>query len=55
MIPEVLAAAGVGFVSATVILHAVGLGLGVLVQRTVVTRAAGGVIAASGLVLLVAS
>jgi urease accessory protein len=44
---------GIGFVAATVALHAVGLGIGALAHRTFVLRTAGGAIAATGLLLLV--
>jgi urease accessory protein len=44
---------GVGFVLATVALHAIGLGVGVAMNRPVVMRTAGGAIAAAGLLLLV--
>ncbi len=44
---------GTGFVAATLVLHAVGVGIGALAQRTFVLRTAGGAIAATGLLLLV--
>ena len=45
---------GLGFIVATVTLHAIGLGIGGLTQRPVVMRTAGGAIAAVGVLLLVA-
>lgn len=44
---------GAGFVIATVMLHAVGLGIGVLANHRLVLRTAGGAIAAAGLLLVV--
>jgi len=44
---------GIGFILATGALHAVGLGIGALTQRTLMMRTAGGAIAAAGLLLLV--
>ena len=44
---------GLGFVAATLILHGIGVGIGALTQRPLPLRAAGGAIAAAGLVLLV--
>jgi urease accessory protein len=44
---------GAGFVMATLALHAIGLGIGILARRPLVMRTAGGAIAAIGLVLLV--
>ena len=44
---------GLGFVAATVALHGIGLGIGTLTQRPLLMRAAGGAIAAAGLVLFV--
>jgi urease accessory protein len=44
---------GAGFVIATVVLHAIGLGIGVLARRPVVMRTTGGAIAAAGLLLIV--
>jgi urease accessory protein len=44
---------GLGFVAATLVLHLVGIGIATVAGRPVVTRAAGGAIAALGLVLLV--
>ena len=44
---------GAGFVLATLLLHAVGLGLGLLVRYPVALRMAGGAIAAIGVVLLI--
>jgi urease accessory protein len=45
---------GAGFVLATVALHAVGIGIGAPAGRPLVTRTAGGTIAAAGLLLIVA-
>jgi urease accessory protein len=45
---------GAGFVIATVALHAVGLGIGMLANRPLVTRTAGSGIAAVGLLLIIA-
>ena len=44
---------GLGFIAATLALHAVGIGAGVLTRRPLLMRGAGGAIAAAGLVLLV--
>ena len=44
---------GAGFVAATLILHAIGIGIGVLARTPIVLRAAGGAIAAAGLLLVV--
>jgi urease accessory protein len=44
---------GVGFVAATLVLHAIGMGIGVAAKRPLAMRYAGGAIAAAGLVLLV--
>ena len=44
---------GVGFIAATVTLHAIGIAIGMLTQRPLVMRTAGGAIAAVGLLLLV--
>ena len=44
---------GAGFVLATLVLHAIGSGFGVLARRPVLLRTAGGTIAAAGLALLV--
>jgi urease accessory protein len=44
---------GAGFVLATIALHLIGLGMGAAVSRPLVTRAAGGAIAAAGLLLIV--
>jgi len=44
---------GVGFVAATLVLHALGMGIGVAAKRPLAMRYAGGVIAAAGLVLLI--
>jgi urease accessory protein len=44
---------GVGFVLATMALHAVGIGLGLLMRKPFALRAAGGAIAAAGLLLIV--
>lgn len=44
---------GAGFVVATLVLHAIGMGIGVAAKRPLVMRYAGGAIAAAGLVLLV--
>ncbi len=44
---------GLGFVAATLILHGVGIGAGLLAQRQLVARTAGGAIAALGLLLFV--
>lgn len=45
---------GIGFVLATLILHAVGIAIGVLSQRPLMLRTAGGAIAAAGLLLFIA-
>ena len=45
---------GLGFVLATIALHGIGLGIGVLARRGAVMRTAGGAIAVAGLFLLVA-
>jgi urease accessory protein len=45
---------GLGFIAATLILHAIGVGIGLVTRRPVVMRTAGGAIAAVGLLLLVA-
>ena len=42
---------GLGFVAATLALHGIGLGIGTLTQRPLLMRAAGGAIAAAGLLL----
>ncbi len=44
---------GIGFVAATLILHAIGLAAGIVTQRPLLMRTAGGAIAATGLVLFV--
>ena len=44
---------GVGFVAATLVLHGIGIGVGLLAQRPLLMRAAGGAIAAAGLLLFV--
>lgn len=44
---------GIGFVAATLILHAIGLAAGIVTQRPLVMRTAGGAIAATGLLLFV--
>lgn len=44
---------GIGFIAATVALHAIGIAIGLLTQRPLVMRTAGGAIAAVGLLLLV--
>ncbi|MEW6453354.1 MAG: HupE/UreJ family protein [Pseudomonadota bacterium] len=44
---------GVGFIAATLVLHAIGMGIGVAAKRPLAMRYAGGAIAAAGLVLLV--
>jgi urease accessory protein len=44
---------GAGFIAATLVLHAVGMGIGVAAKRPLAMRYAGGAIAAAGLVLLV--
>ncbi len=44
---------GIGFIAATVTLHAIGIAAGLLTQRPLVMRTAGGAIAAVGLLLLV--
>jgi urease accessory protein len=44
---------GAGFVLATMSLHAIGLGIGTLTSRPLVTRTAGGAILAAGLLLIV--
>jgi urease accessory protein len=45
---------GVGFVAATLILHGIGIGVGLLTQRPLLMRAAGGAIATIGVLLFVA-
>jgi urease accessory protein len=45
---------GLGFVAATLMLHGIGMGAGLLAQRPLLARTAGGAIAALGLVLFVA-
>jgi urease accessory protein len=45
---------GAGFVLATVALHAIGIGIGLLTRAPIYLRAAGGAVAAAGLVLIVA-
>ena len=44
---------GLGFVAATLALHGIGIAIGVLTQRALLMRAAGGAIAAAGLLLFV--
>ena len=44
---------GAGFVAATLALHGIGIGVGVLMRSTLVLRTAGGAIAAAGLALIV--
>jgi urease accessory protein len=44
---------GLGFVAATLALHGIGIAIGLLAQRPVLMRAAGGAIAAAGLLLFV--
>jgi urease accessory protein len=44
---------GLGFVAATLVLHGIGIGLGSFAQRSLMQRAAGGAIAAAGLLLFV--
>jgi urease accessory protein len=44
---------GIGFVAGTVVLHGVGIGIGVLTQRPLLMRTAGGAIATAGLLLFV--
>ena len=44
---------GAGFVLATLVLHAIGIGLGLFVRYPVALRSAGGAIAAVGILLLV--
>ena len=44
---------GVGFVAATLILHGIGIGAGLLAQRPLLMRAAGGAIATIGVLLFV--
>jgi urease accessory protein len=44
---------GVGFIIATTVLHVIGLAVGALVKRPLMTRTAGGAIAAAGLLLIV--
>ena len=45
---------GLGFVAATLILHGIGIGVGLFAQRPILARTAGGAIAALGLLLFVA-
>lgn len=42
---------GIGFIAATLILHGIGIGLGLAAQRPMLMRSAGGAIAAMGLLL----
>jgi urease accessory protein len=44
---------GAGFVAATLVLHATGIALGLMARRPLALRAAGGAVAALGLLLLV--
>jgi urease accessory protein len=44
---------GAGFVLATIVLHLIGLGMGAMSSRPLVTRTAGGAIAAAGLLLII--
>jgi len=44
---------GIGFVAATVTLHAIGVAIGLLTQRPLLMRGAGGAIAAAGVLLFV--
>lgn len=44
---------GAGFVAATLVLHAIGMGIGVAAKRPLAMRYAGGAIAAAGLVPLI--
>jgi urease accessory protein len=44
---------GLGFVAATLVLHGIGIGLGTCTQRSLIQRAAGGAIAAAGLLLFI--
>jgi urease accessory protein len=44
---------GLGFIAATLLLHGIGIGAGLLTQRPVLARTAGGAIAALGLLLFV--
>lgn len=44
---------GIGFVIATLVLHAIGIAAGLLAQRPALMRTAGGAIAAAGLLLFV--
>jgi urease accessory protein len=44
---------GIGFVAATLALHAIGIGAGLLAQRPLLTRTVGGAIGAIGVLLLV--
>jgi urease accessory protein len=44
---------GAGFILATIVLHLIGIGIGAVATRPLITRAAGGAIAAAGLLLIV--
>jgi urease accessory protein len=45
---------GAGFIAATLVLHAIGIAIGMVTQRPFAMRTAGGAIAAAGLLLFVA-
>jgi urease accessory protein len=45
---------GLGFVAATLALHGLGIGLGTFTRHSLIQRAAGGAIAAAGLLLFIA-
>jgi len=45
---------GAGFIAATLVLHAIGIAIGLVAQRPFAMRTAGGAIAAAGLLLFVA-
>ena len=45
---------GIGFIAATLVLHTIGIGAGLLAQRPLLMRAAGGAIATIGVLLFVA-
>ena len=44
---------GLGFVAATLVLHGIGLGVGTFTRHSMIQRAAGGAIAAAGLLLFI--
>ena len=45
---------GIGFIAATLVLHAIGIGAGLLAQRPLLMRAAGGAVSTIGVLLFVA-